>query len=733
MSLAVSPTNSSNINGVCNTPACVESAKDILSFIDFNTHPCDDFYQYTCGAWLKNHAVPDDKGFISVIVDLQDRNFDQLIQALESPYESMLESAGGLPADFGSNEREVDKAIFGKLQDYYKACMNTQAIDTLGPTPIYPYLAKIYAAAKTDERGVTDLLIESLQQGVQPLVSVSIDADDKNPEAYVASVMQPKLGLPSKDYYNQPSTLDTYRDGLTQVLTSVLGQNNTEPLRAQKAREAGIELMDEPSIAAMVRRVVDFETKLANLSASKVDTQDPLAMYNMLQLDDIQKRFPLMDWRRFLSAFANPVVPQQMIVSTQSYLGNLTQIIVSGEVSKDLVRDFLLVRIIKGWAYALDSQTYTTYKTMQNKISSGSTAIKKRTQECIEDTNESFGQLVARYFALINQQATAEWREKANDYLTLLQEIWLNRLASNDWLDKETRAKAIEKVNKITHDVGYSIKTPDTRLPSSLKEYYAGVQIHPNTFFENEHSLIQNELNRDWKKLGNKVNKEEWLMNPAEVNAYYTRTFNKMVVLSGILRPPFYNHTNPAYLNFGSIGTIIGHELSHAFDNTGRLYDGDGKMVQWWTNKTEQEFSEKEQCFISQYSNFTVTGPDNQSIHVNGKMTLAENLADNGGVAAAYDAFLQTWNGGLLSKEKPEHVQLPGVNMTAEQLFFINFGRTWCKNARPVEAARQVYTDVHSPDKVRVNAVAQNSVEFAKAFQCPANSPMNPSKKCKIW
>lgn len=169
-------------------------------------------------------------------------------------------------------------------------------------------------------------------------------------------------------------------------------------------------------------------------------------MYNMMQMDDIQKKYPLMDWRRFLSAFAHPVVPQQMIVSTQSYLGNLTQSILSGETSKDLVRDFIVVRIIKAWSYALDSKTYTTYKTMQNKISSGSTAIKKRSQECIEDTNDSFGQLIARYFALVNQQAAAEWREKVEDYLTLLQEIWLNRLGSNDWLDKETRAKAIEKV-----------------------------------------------------------------------------------------------------------------------------------------------------------------------------------------------------------------------------------------------------------------------------------------------
>lgn len=181
----------------------------------------------------------------------------------------MLESAGNPPADFGEDEREVDKANFGKVQDYYKACMDTHAIDALGPTPIYPYLAKIYAAGQTNESGVTDLLRESLQQGVQPLISVSIDVDDKNPEAYAVSVMQPNLGLPSKDYYSQPSTLDTYRDGLTQILTSVLGQNDSEPLRAKKAQEAGIQLMDGPSIAAMVRRVVDFETKLANISASK--------------------------------------------------------------------------------------------------------------------------------------------------------------------------------------------------------------------------------------------------------------------------------------------------------------------------------------------------------------------------------------------------------------------------------------------------------------------------------
>ncbi|CAO3591298.1 unnamed protein product [Absidia cylindrospora] len=269
----------------------------------------------------------------------------------------------------------------------------------------------------------------------------------------------------------------------------------------------------------------------------------------------------------------------------------------------------------------------------------------------------------------------------------------------------------------------YSTVSPDIRSPLSLKTYYEDVaaKIKPDTQFDNNLAIATWMASEKWASLNQPVDKDKWFMVPQVVNAYFTPTFNQVVVPAGILQPPFFD-MNSVVLSLGGIGVVIGHELTHGFDNNGRLYDGDGVLTQWWSDETMEKFNNKAQCFIDQYNGFSIQGPDGQDHHVNGKMTLGENMADNGGISLAYEAF-----------SKNRQLRLSGMDVSPEALFFINFGRVWCEKTRPERAIQKILGDVHSPARVRVNAAVQNMPEFAKAFNCPANAPMNPTNKCKLW
>ncbi|CAO3627442.1 unnamed protein product [Cunninghamella echinulata] len=360
---------------------------------------------------------------------------------------------------------------------------------------------------------------------------------------------------------------------------------------------------------------------------------------------------------------------------------------------------------------------------MNAKIS-GKTIDPPRNCICVQRVNNGFGDLVGHFFvkkAFADNDKTAE---KVKEFLDLIHVTYEERLKKVDWLDASTRGKALDKVKKMTLKSMYNTISPDITSPESLHKFYGNLDdcIHGNNQFNNSIAVTRWEIKKKWGKLNNKVDKDEWSMNPQDVNAYYSPNFNQIVVPAGILQPPFFD-INSMPISYGGIGVVIGHELTHGFDNSGRLYDGDGNLVSWWSNTTEQRFNEKSKCFIDEYSKFSIEGPDKKTYNVNGKMTLGENLADNGGISVSYEAF---------NKQK-DRQRLPGVNLTAEQLFFVNFGRVWCSKSRPEKAVQQILGDVHSPARARVNGAVQNIPEFAEAFKCAKGKPMNPVNKCKVW
>jgi len=337
------------------------------------------------------------------------------------------------------------------------------------------------------------------------------------------------------------------------------------------------------------------------------------------------------------------------------------------------------------------------------------------------------GMALGRFF--IDEVFNDNSRKMAEDLLVNIREVLKERIPKMSWIDKQTSKLAIEKVDAINQKIGY----PDFIMdPIKLDEKYKGLEIVNNDFFTNMINSSKHEVSKLLMEINKPTDKSTWEMTPFTVNAYYQPMNGEICFPAGILKDPFFSSTNPSYINYGAIGSIMGHEITHAFDNEGKNFDKNGKLSNWWTNSTTEEFNKLTQCYIEQYGNYTIDGANGIKLNINGKLTLGENLADNGGLARSYDAYKLS-----LSKKKSENNNnqlLPNLTKySKDQLFFISFGQSWCGKFRPEFLNNQVHTDPHSPSKVRVNGSLSNSKEFAKAFKCKSNSPMNPEKKCSIY
>ncbi|KAI7901157.1 uncharacterized protein BX663DRAFT_515138 [Cokeromyces recurvatus] len=755
--MEIGPT--SNNLTTCSSQACIEIAKSILDDIDFNIDPCSDFYQYTCGNWLKRATIAEDRASNGTFEETNDIIIDAMHTILEGNYEEIYQSLSTIDTEFHTQEQEaVDKENFGMMKTYYDTCMNLTYINSLGPTPIYEDIAvfqnKIFPIntnsnsnddsnnnneslyfSKDNIQVISQTMSLFNQYGISTLFSLFVDQDDKNQNINVILLDQASLVLPSKEYYEDPKVLEKYKNGLNDILYKVLGHfsNSIEDsiFRIKASEKYGFHFWSQEKISATVDEFIAFEAQLANMSLKNEDLQDPIKLYNPIQLSEFQNKYPFMDWASIINSLIpsdSIYTPDTVIIRTPLYYERLNLLLSSNRVKLQTLQDYFIIIYVLNKVYTLDESSRAAYRKMNGEISMGTSVEQPRWRTCVSYTSSALSNSMGRYYAL-QKFGGEEERKKAEALLTTVHEAWLNRLPNIEWLDEQTRLKAIEKLNLIKHKVGYSIISPDLREPNSIKSYYEDLYVNKTSFYDTENNIAIWYVKKMWKKVGQEVDRDEWFMSPQTVNAYYSPNMNQIVIPAGILQPSFYNSFYPDYLNYGSIGMIIGHELTHAFDSSGRKFDGNGNLNNWWTNLTSTKFEEKTQCFIDQYSKFNTTGPDNNSIHINGKLTLGENLADNGGISASLVAYQK-----LVSNKIQQQQLLPGLEKLApEALFFINFGRTWCKKQRPEIAYRMVFTDVHSPATARVNGVVQNNAEFAKIFHCPADSPMNPVNKCEIW
>ncbi|ORZ37720.1 hypothetical protein BCR44DRAFT_57418 [Catenaria anguillulae PL171] len=500
------------------------------------------------------------------------------------------------------------------------------------------------------------------------------------------------------------------------------------PAPPRKKEPAPAPAPGKPDWAALARGIVAFESALAKEYMPSEDLGDPTKTYNPTTIAQLSSMSPIINWLDFLPLLAvrngastglgpNDVV----IVATPAYLKAIDAIV--QRTPADVLNAYFAWRAVAAYVGAADKQSQDVLAKLRQAVYGLAPGTHPpREDECLAVADRTMGLATGRWF--VSRAFPGASRDQARAVIRGILEAFDRRLDALQWLDAETREKAKKKAKALDRKVGY----PDmiTNVTRVVEEY-AGLDIKTGDHFGNVARATREAVRDEWKKLGKPTDYKEWGMTPATVNAYYNPSHNEIVFPAGILQPPFFSSNIPAALNYGAIGVVAGHELGHAFDNNGRWYDDQGKLVDWWGNQTAREFEARAKCFVDQYSGFFITDPMGRKVHVNGKLTLGENLADNGGVS-------QSWAAWRAATKDQADVRLPGLPATTqEQLFFLGFAHVWCGKMRPEASLNQIRTDPHSPGFVRVNAAVQNSDEFAKAWKCKRGAPMNPEKKCVLW
>ncbi|KAF9183886.1 hypothetical protein BGZ51_000793 [Haplosporangium sp. Z 767] len=560
--------------------------------------------------------------------------------------------------------------------------------------------------------------------GVTTMVNFGVDSDPKNPDKNALQMGESGLGLPSKDYYDEDKIVAIYQSVIEQMFTIVLGKDDN--LRGSSDAEPA------PVWAEVAKNVVEFEKLLAAISTDKEDLKNSEMTYNPRTLGQITEIIPAIDWALVLEKLLGPgaSIPNPIIVSSPDYLQKLNALL--NETPVLTVQNYFAWRLIQQLSPNLAVELHKPLQQLKAALRGVSAdLVTPRWETCVDVVDHSLGVMVGHYF--IEKSFKGDSKELADSIVTSLRTTFAKRLANLKWLDKSTLANATEKVDLLIQKIGFSIESPDVRSAEGLEDYYKDLGIDKADFFGNQ---IRS---RTWtgrqavNMLEKPVDKAKWLMNPQTVNAYYNPSVNEIVFPAGILQQPFFHGDSPEYLNYGAIGVVAGHELTHAFDNEGRLFDAHGSLSDWWSNSTLEEFKSRSQCFVNQYGNFTVKDPQGRENHVNGKLTLGENLADNGGLKRAYEAWFARFKSDPHGNKFKNHLLSGLEDFTREQLFYISFARIWCSERRSASAIERLRTDVHSPAKWRVNGAVQNSEHFAEVFKCQPRAPMHPDSKCDLW
>ncbi|XP_054287381.1 neprilysin-1-like [Macrosteles quadrilineatus] len=676
---------------ICLTEECVRTASSLLAAMNQTANPCVDFFQFACGAWNKKHQIPEDRGSISVFEVLSDQLQIILKGVLEEPF------------------NDLDCSATKKAKVFYKSCMDIQQIRKYSDEPLRDVLSRLgsWPVAVPDWHPPNisvEVLLGRLRgdynEGV--LIEQWVGPDDKNSSVNILQLDQMTLALPSRDYYLKQSSEADYLGAYHRYMT-----------------EVAVLLGADPTTAAVeLQQVIQFEKRLANASLPEADRHDTSSIYRKLSLAQLQAEVPQINWLEYLTSFLDAdITTEEMVVSyAMPYFVEMGKIL--ADTDRRVIHNYVMWRLVMDIVPHMIDE-YQQKHTEFRKIMQGIQSERNRWSQCVDWTNKKLGMAVGALY--IRDNFNQDSKEVALAMIHTIREAFNELLAENHWMDDETRAVAKEKADAMNERIGYPELLTE---PDELNKEYIRLNVTEDQFLTNIFSVLKYDAYHNLQKLRQPVNKDKWSTEPAIVNAFYNPNKNDIVFPAGILQPLFYSQHFPKSLNYGGIGVVIGHEITHGFDDKGRQFDKDGNMMQWWNNATIREFRERAQCFIDQYNQYKLDEVDQ---FVNGRMTQGENIADNGGLKQSYRAY-RKW----VSKYGEEPL-LPGINLSHDQLFFLNYAQIWCGTMRPEDALTKIRSAVHSPGPIRVIGPLSNSKDFASAYKCPQGSPMNPLKKCSVW
>lgn len=478
---------------------------------------------------------------------------------------------------------------------------------------------------------------------------------------------------------------------------------------------------DTPNFEKIAENVVAFEKELADVSPDTETSEDVTKYYNPLSIKETDALLPQISLTNILSELApQDYKTDRLIVGSPSYMKALSAIL--KKTSRETVSYFFQWKLIQAFAGSVEDDKITPLHRLSNELSGKDPQAKEeRWRKCVRSLDEGLAWSLSRFYVL--DSFPEESKKLGDQIVSDIKERFVFTLDQTSWMSPEVRKLGIQKVGNIIQKIGFPTQSPNVLDPEDVKNYYNKLEISEGSFFENELAVAKFDLKNEWSKLGQPTDRYEWGMSAPTVNAYYSPPGNEIVFPAGIMQAPvFYGSSAPLYLAYGAFGAVSGHELSHAFDSSGRHYDETGNYTDWWDDKTVEAFEERAQCFVDQYSKFTVEGPGGRVLNVNGRLTLGENIADAGGLTASFHAWKKH------DEAKPD-LHLPGLDkFTKEQLFFISYSNWWCGKTTKEAAEKAIFSDPHSPKKARIIKTMENSREFKEAFQCPQKEPV-----CKIW
>lgn len=641
--------------------------------LDKSCKPCDDFYQFAMGGWMKANPIPPAYSTWGSFSQLLDKNQQNLWQILDAA--TKQQSAAG------SNEQ--------KIGDFYASCMDTDAIENAGTKPIDAELAQI-----AEMKSVADLQAEAArlqESGVGLLFRFSANQDAKNSSQVVGSAWQGGLGLPEREYYlKQDEKSKQLRDAYVKHVANMFGL-----------------LGDAPDAAsAEASTVLGLETRLAEASMKNTDLREPEKTYHRMNLAELASMTPDFNWESYFKAVGHPDL-KEINVGQPDFFKALNVQLTSTSLANWKV--YYRWHLMNAAAPALPAKFVDEEFDFRGKTLTGAKEIQPRWKRCTQATDRALGEALGQVY--VEKYFPPEAKAHAVAMVHNLISALHDDLQTLSWMSPETRAHATAKLDAFAIKIGYPDKWRD----------YSALKIDRASYLANQQRASEFDFQRRLSKIGQPVDRTEWGMTPPTVNAYNNSSMNEIVFPAGILQPPFYDPKADDAVNYGGMGAVIGHEITHGFDDHGSQFDGHGDLKNWWTPDDLKNFKERAGCVQSQFDSYVVDG----ELHENGKLVLGESIADLGGLAISYAAYEKSLEG------KPRPPDKDGF--TPEQRFFLGWAQVWGANDRPEYDRLRASTDPHPLPRFRGNAPLSNMAEFAKAFGCKKGDAMVREQVCKIW
>lgn len=673
-----------------------------VSYLDRSVDACTDFYQLACGNWIVANPLPADRSRYSRLNELADRNARIVRDILEH-------------AAFTTSRPTPDEQ---KIGDAYAACMDQKAIEARRAAPVEPLLREIDAVRNREQ--LIRLAARFSHDGFPSFLTLGSAPDVHDSSVFNAVLGQGAMGLPDRDLFLKDDERSTmlrreYQAHVQRMFEILAGSERTRPTpgslvgRVPPSPSVGRVLSDPPD--RLAQAVMDIETTIARATMDRVAFRDPRRRDNPTTVAQLAELAPNIDFASYFRGTGAPAFSRLNLLNPQ-YLRDISVALATMPLAS--WKAYMKWRALDEMASLLTGRFEQEQFRFNGEILSGQKEMRPRWLRCSETVAgqpgaDALGELVGKIF--IAQRFGADAKARMDELITALQRSLRETLTEVDWMSAETRERALAKLDAMRRKIGGPDKWRD----------FSGVTIRRDDYAGNAIRIAADDRQRQFQWIGQPVDRTLWLMTPQTVNAYYAPPLNEITFPAGILQPPVFDATMDDAVNFGAAGAMIGHEITHGFDDSGRRFDAAGNLMNWWMPRDEDAFRERAACVASQYSDYSSL----PGVKLNGDLTLGENVADNGGVRVAYYALME-----LLARKDPRP---PVDGFTPAQRFFISYAQVWCENATEQDFRRRAQEDVHSSGRWRANGVLRNMPEFRKAFGCKEDAPMAPAKACRVW